>query len=60
MNWYIYQFWRCVFVQQEIEKYAQTFIDYPPFQKGASFNLEKIKEELGAKIKAAQDYAYWK
>ena len=26
-------------------KYAQTFLDYPPMQKGASFNLERLKEE---------------
>lgn len=48
-NWYIYEFWRFVFVQQEIAKYAQTFIDFPPMQKGASFNLEQLKDELAKK-----------
>jgi arylsulfatase len=52
-NWYIYQFWRFVFVQQEIAKYDQTFVEFPPMQEGASFNLEKLKEELQSKIKAA-------
>ena len=27
-NWFAYQFWRFVFVQQEVAKYAQTFIEY--------------------------------
>jgi arylsulfatase len=51
-NWYAYEFWRFVFVKQEVGKYAQTFIDYPPMQKGASFNLERLKEELEKKMEA--------
>ncbi len=53
-NWYVYQFWRFTFVQKEIAKYAETFISFPPMQKGASFNLEKLKDELSSKIKDAQ------
>jgi arylsulfatase len=45
-NWFIYEFWRFVFVQQEVEKAAQTMIDYPPMQKGASFNLEAVKAQI--------------
>jgi arylsulfatase len=45
-NWFVYEFWRFVFVQQEVAKAAQTFLDFPPMQKGASFNLERLKEEL--------------
>jgi arylsulfatase len=45
-GWYVSVFWRGVFLQQEVAKYAQTFIDFPPMQKGASFNLEAVKEEL--------------
>ena len=48
-DWYAYEFWRYVFVQQEIAKAAQTFIEFPPMQKGASFNLEQLKEELDKK-----------
>jgi hypothetical protein len=51
-NWYTYEFWRFVFVKDEVGKYAQTFIDYPPMQKGASFNLEALKSELEKKIEA--------
>jgi len=53
INWYQYEFWRFVLVQQIVGQYAQTFIDYPPMQKGASFNLEQLKEELQKKAQAA-------
>jgi hypothetical protein len=49
-DWWAYEFWRFVFLQQEVGKYAQTFLDFPPMQKGASFNLEAVKEELDKKI----------
>ncbi|MCG5249483.1 arylsulfatase [Methylorubrum extorquens] len=50
MNWFLYEFWRFVFVQQEVEKLAMTAVEFPPMQKGASFNLEAVK----AKIQAAR------
>lgn len=50
MNWFLYEFWRFTFVQQEVEKLAMTAIEFPPMQKGASFNLEAVK----AKIQAAR------
>ncbi len=46
LNWYSFQFWRFVFVQEVVGKFAQTFIEYPPLQKGASFNLEGIKAQV--------------
>jgi arylsulfatase len=49
-HFFVYQFWRFVFVQQEVAKAAQTFLEYPPMQKGASFNLEALKAELEAKM----------
>ena len=39
-NWFAYEFWRFVLVQQEIAKAAHSFIEYSPMQKGATFNLE--------------------
>jgi arylsulfatase len=45
-NWFAFQFWRFVFVQQEVAKYSQTFIEFPPMQKGASFNMEAVKEQI--------------
>ena len=49
-DWFKYEFWRFVFVQQEVGKLAMTAIEYPPMQKGASFNLDAVK----AKIEAAR------
>ena len=46
VNWYMYEFWRGVFVQQEVAKLGQTAIDFPPMQKGASFNLEAVKAQI--------------
>jgi arylsulfatase len=45
-NWFVYEFWRFVYVQQEVEKLAKTAIEFPPMQKGASFNLEGIKAQI--------------
>jgi arylsulfatase len=53
-HWYVSVFWRGVFLQQEVAKYAQTFVDFPPMQKGASFNLEAVKEELQRRMAAQQ------
>jgi arylsulfatase len=49
-NWWAIEFWRFVFVQQEVGKAAQTFLDFPPMQKGGSFNLAALKEELDKKM----------
>jgi arylsulfatase len=48
----IHEFWRFVFLQQKVAEYAQTFIDFPPMQRGASFNLEAVKAEIEARVKA--------
>jgi len=45
-NWFVFEFWRFVYVQQEVEKLAMTAIDFPPMQKGASFNLEAVKAQI--------------
>ena len=51
-DWFVYEFWRFVAVQQEVAKLAQSAIEFPPMQKGASFNLEAIKEQLQKKMSA--------
>jgi arylsulfatase len=53
-DWFKFQFWRFVFVQQVIGKEIQTFLDYPPMQKGASFNLDAVKAEMGKRMEQAQ------
>jgi arylsulfatase A-like enzyme len=52
-NWYMYQFWRFVFVQQVVGKFAESFVEFPPMQKAASFNMEAIKAQV---MKAAQHH----
>ena len=56
-NWFVFEFWRFAYVQQEIAKAAQTFLEFPPMQKGASFNLEALKAELQKKMEAAKGAA---
>lgn len=51
-QWYMYEFWRFVFVQQEVAKFAQTFIEFPPMQEGATFNLEAVKQQVENAIKS--------
>ena len=53
-EWFKYEFWRFVFVQQALAKEIPTFLQYPPMQKGASFNLDALKAELGKKMEEAQ------
>ena len=45
-NWFVYEFWRFVFVQQEVAQAAQTLVEFPPMQKGASFNMSQVKEQI--------------
>ncbi|WP_047303383.1 arylsulfatase [Pseudomonas fluorescens] len=47
-DWFKYQFWRFVFVQQQVAKLAETAIEFPPMQKGASFNLDSVKAKIAA------------
>jgi arylsulfatase len=53
-DWFKFQFWRFVFVQEVIAKELQTFLDFPPMQRGASFNLDAVKAEMASKMAAAQ------
>jgi arylsulfatase A-like enzyme len=53
-DWFKFQFWRFVFVQQVVGKALQTFIEYPPMQRGASFNLDAVKAEMAKRMEQAQ------
>jgi len=46
MDFYSHEFWRFVFVQKEIEELGASFVQYPPMQAGASFNLQNVKEQV--------------
>ena len=51
-NWYMYEFWRFTFVQQEVAKFGESFVAFPPMQKPASFNLETVKAQIVKSIQA--------
>jgi arylsulfatase A-like enzyme len=51
-SFFAYQFWRFVLVQEVIAKIAETAIEFPPMQRGASFNLDEIKEKVEKAIAA--------
>ena len=46
------EFWRFVSVQQTVAKAAQSFVEYPPMQQAASFNLEEVKKKVDQMMKA--------
>lgn len=46
MNWFAWQFWRFVLVQEVVGMLAQTALEFPPMQPGASFNLDAVKEQI--------------
>jgi arylsulfatase A-like enzyme len=51
-SFFAYNFWRFVLVQEVVAKAAESAIEYPPMQKGASFNLEAIKEQIQKAVAA--------
>lgn len=51
-DWYVYEFWRFVFVQQEVAKFGESFVAFPPMQTPASFNLEAVKAQIMKAIQA--------
>jgi len=46
VDWWAFEFWRFVFIQEEVGKLAQTAIDFPPMQAAASFNLSAVKKQI--------------
>ncbi len=51
-NWFAYEFWRFVFVQQQVGVLAKTALEFPPMQRGASFNLEAVKAQIEAAMRS--------
>ncbi len=45
-DWWAFEFWRFVFIQEQVAKLAKTALDYPPMQPGASFNLGDVKDKI--------------
>ncbi len=53
-DWYVFEFWRFVFVQQEVAKFGESFVAFPPMQTPASFNLEAVKAQIMKAIQSKQ------
>jgi arylsulfatase A-like enzyme len=53
LDWMKYAFWRFVFAQDVVEEFAKTFIEFPPMQKPASFNLDSLKAQATNAMKGA-------
>src|SRR5215831_11153013 len=51
-DFYAREFWRFVMVQQYVADLAMTAKDYPPMQEPASFNLDAVRQQIEATIKA--------
>ena len=51
-HFFVYNFWRFVLVQEVVAKAAESAIEFPPMQKGASFNLEAVKEQIQKAVAA--------
>jgi len=51
-NYFVYQFWRFQFAQQQVAKLAQTALEFPPMQRGASFNLDAVKAQIEKAMKS--------
>jgi len=51
-DWFKYELWRTVFMQEQVAKLAETAVEFPPMQKGASFNLEAVKAQIEKAIKS--------
>ncbi|MFT4041378.1 MAG: arylsulfatase, partial [Thermomicrobiales bacterium] len=49
-DFYLYEFWRFVFVQQQVADFAQSFIEFPPAQTPASFNIDGVVDAVKAQI----------
>jgi len=46
MEWYKFEFWRFVLVQQKVEELAKTAIEFPPMQAGGSFGISAVKAQI--------------
>ncbi len=50
-DFYLYEFWRFVYVQDYVGAFAQSFIDFPPQQTPASFNIDAVVNQVKEVIK---------
>jgi arylsulfatase len=49
-----HEMWRFQIIGQVISKYVPSFVEFPPMQAGASFNVEDLKQKVEQAIAAAK------
>ena len=49
-NWFVYEFWRLCFRAAGGRQARPEAIEFPPMQKGASFNIEAVKAQIETAI----------
>jgi arylsulfatase len=49
---FAHEFWRFVYVQQRVAPFAQSFIDFPPQQAPATFNIQAIVDQVKSQVEA--------
>jgi len=52
IEFYGHEFWRFVYAQQRVQELAETALNFPPMQKGASFNLDAVKAQIEKAMKS--------
>lgn len=52
MDFFAHEFWRFVFVQDQVGKLGASFVAFPPMQANASFNLEAVKKQVMKAIRS--------
>lgn len=53
MDFYGHEFWRFVYVQDKVGLLAESFVQFPPQQEPASFNLSAIKQKVQNALRRA-------
>jgi hypothetical protein len=56
-NWFTYEFWRFVLVQEVVARYAQSFIDFPPNWPGGTGGARTLAGQPVRRLTPAQNEA---
>lgn len=51
-DFFIHEYWRFVLVQDVVAKIGESFVKFPPMQRGASFNIDAVKEQIQKAIES--------
>jgi arylsulfatase len=51
LDFWGHEFWRFVYMQKQVARLGQSFVEYPPMQKGAAFDIEGVKAQIAAVVR---------